>query len=191
MSRSNILCKRLHQDIAELKRLNTEDAEVRFKVLQSPFDDDDDDDDMPKSVAQKECELIGLIYPQSNIYKDAAFKIKINLPPTFPMVPPTVTFVTPIYHPNVTDKGRLKPADSFSTPVMHIGEFCNGLLTRNSNWLSTTSLIEVVKIVTQHIDEPDPANSIRAAVGVEYTNNRAQFEKNAREHILKYGEPRK
>ncbi|CAF1050097.1 unnamed protein product [Adineta ricciae] len=176
MSRSRILNKRLYQDIAGLKRLNTEDAEVRFKVVQSPFsDEEDDDDDMPKSVAQKECGLIGLIYPQSNIYKDVAFKIKIIFPQTFPMVPPTVTFVTPIYHPNVTDKG----------------EFCNELLTRNSKWLSTTSLLEVVKIVTQHIDEPDSTNPIRAAVGVEYTNNRAQFESNAREHALKYGEPRK
>ena len=142
--------------------MNREDAEVQFIVIQSPFSDEEDDDFMSKSIAREKYDLIGLIYPQSNIYKDAAFKIKIILPSTFPMVPPTVAFVTPIYHPNVTDKVRLKPANSFLTLLIHIGEFCNELLTRKSKWLRTTSLIEIFKIVTEHIEEPDSSNPIRA-----------------------------
>ena len=40
-------------------------------------------------------------------YNLKAFNLRINFPREYPLRPPTVTFTTPIYHPNVDPEGRV------------------------------------------------------------------------------------
>lgn len=40
-------------------------------------------------------------------YNLKAFNLRINFPREYPLRPPTVTFTTPIYHPNVGPEGRV------------------------------------------------------------------------------------
>ncbi|UJR14868.1 hypothetical protein I4U23_001853 [Adineta vaga] len=167
------LNKDLYTDITRLKLLDKDGAEVRFKLFKTPFSGEEEDDDLDSQTRQ-EYVITGLIYPNSKIYQERAFEIEIKLSTTFPVDPPTVRFLTSMYHPNVAEDG----------------DFCNELLTKTNKWTSKTSLVEIIKIVVQHIDEPDDTNPIRPAVGVEYKNDRALFEKNAKEHVLKYGQPR-
>lgn len=139
------LTKRLYTDITRLKLLDRKDAEVRFRVETTPFDDFDDEEEAMNQKL-KEHLITGLIYPQSRIYNQRAFRIEMILTDTYPMDPPKVRFLTPVYHINVGLDGK----------------FCTEILLKQCSWTPTTSLVEVLKSVVKHIDEPnlDYASSV-------------------------------
>jgi hypothetical protein len=45
---------------------------------------------------------------------------------------------------------------------MFLGTFCNKLLVKTAKWNMNTSLVQVIKAVVEHIDQPDIDHSIRA-----------------------------
>jgi hypothetical protein len=45
---------------------------------------------------------------------------------------------------------------------MFLGKFCNALLVKTAKWKFDTSLVQVIKAVVEHIDQPDIDHSIRA-----------------------------
>jgi len=45
--------------------------------------------------------------PQDTLYAAGAFILTVQMSQTFPQLPPTVRFVTPILHPNITKHGRV------------------------------------------------------------------------------------
>ena len=98
------LTKPLYTDITRLKLLDTDNAKHRFRVLQTPFTGNEAGN--LASQQREEYLIIGLIFPQSEIYKERAYKIEIKLPTTFPATAPEVRFLTPIYHPNVDTDGK-------------------------------------------------------------------------------------
>jgi ubiquitin-conjugating enzyme E2 T len=102
------LTKVLYTDISKLKLCNKSDAPVRFLLDKSPFTDIDDDDAMNEAVKSNEYLIIGRILPESNIYKEGAYQIEMKLTKTFPIDPPEVRFITPVYHPNVGKDGNTK-----------------------------------------------------------------------------------
>jgi ubiquitin-protein ligase len=89
--------------IDELKLLaTTSDVSVRFILDETPYNEE-----VPNDLAElKERIIIGRIFPNSNIFKEGAFKIEIKLPSIYPLDPPKVRFLTPIYHPNVSKDGK-------------------------------------------------------------------------------------
>ncbi len=95
------LSKALYTDITRLKLCSKSNAEVRFLLGKSPFDDDETSGD----ATPKEYVIIGRILPNSDIFKEGAYQIELKLPSDFPQNPPFVRFITPIYHPNVQKDG--------------------------------------------------------------------------------------
>lgn len=60
---------------------------------------------MSMHYARLYCKYLSL---QANSpYNKGAFKVMIDFPPEYPFKPPKLTFKTPIYHPNVDDKGQI------------------------------------------------------------------------------------
>jgi ubiquitin-protein ligase len=45
--------------------------------------------------------LHGVMFPRQALYGGGVFKFRINLPADYPSSPPTVTFITPVFHPFV------------------------------------------------------------------------------------------
>ncbi|CAF1113407.1 unnamed protein product [Rotaria sp. Silwood1] len=68
-----------------------------FKLDTTSFNEEDMIDD----VELKEHVIIGRIFPNADIFKEGAFQIQIKIPPYYPLNPPKVYFITPIYHPSV------------------------------------------------------------------------------------------
>jgi ubiquitin-protein ligase len=96
------------------------------------------------------------------------------LPDYFPMYPPEVRFVSPIYHLNVDRDGR----------------FCDPILQRDGQWTPAKTLVDAVKIIVQQIDNPDIDYSASMELGRLYTKDRKRFDEIALEYVLKYGCPR-
>ena len=83
--------------------------------------------------------ILGRVLPKSNIYNQAAFQIELKLPNEYPFKPPEIRFVTPIYHPNVDDKGKI----------------CVEIINTAEGYKPTTSLVDIVTAVTKLIDNPN------------------------------------
>jgi len=45
--------------------------------------------------------------PQDCVYEGLSFRLKIDFPSDYPLRPPKVKFLTPIFHPNVSGKGEI------------------------------------------------------------------------------------
>ena len=65
------------------------------------------------------------------------FNLLLTLPPQYPFKPPTVTFTTKIYHPNISND---------SPP--NTGTMCLGML-RDSEWKPSTKMAAVLEFVRQ------------------------------------------
>ncbi len=105
---SSKLNKRLYTDITRLKLLDTDTAEVRFRLQQSPFTGDEDAEQIAAAQKLEEYLIIGQIFPKSDIFRERSYLIEIKLTKTFPMDPPLVKFLTTMYHPNVGKLGKSK-----------------------------------------------------------------------------------
>ena len=103
MASANKLNKALWTNVTKLKLLNKEDATVKFLFDKSPFSEDDDEETATK---QTEYVIIGRILPESDIFKESAFQIEMKLTANYPIEPPEVRFLTPIYHPNIDKDGK-------------------------------------------------------------------------------------
>jgi peroxin-4 len=49
-------------------------------------------------------------------YSDYYFELTITVPPSYPLLPPSIAFATKVFHPNVHFKVRLVAV--FSTPLL-------------------------------------------------------------------------
>jgi ubiquitin-protein ligase len=149
MSASAGTNKRLITEITKLKALSTnnDSSSVKFLLDKSPVDDQSGGSRAsPGNSAQHI--ILGRILPTSNIYNQAAFQIEIKLPAEFPFKPPEVRFVTPIYHPNVDEAGKI----------------CVDLLNTSETWKPTTPLVDVVKAVVDLIDNPKIDHALNAGM---------------------------
>lgn len=96
--------KRLWQEINYLRMASICKGASRIFILDKTSLDDDYEEECSSS---KENFIIGRILPHSDIYKQHAFKIEIRIPLAYPFSPPEVRVITPIYHPNVGNNGRV------------------------------------------------------------------------------------
>jgi len=55
----------------------------------------------------------GVLFVHKGYYRSGVFKFRINIPETYPNAPPTVTFLTDMFHPLVDTQGRLSIAQQF------------------------------------------------------------------------------
>jgi ubiquitin-protein ligase len=90
--------------------LNTDNAEVRFRLQQSPFTGDEDQDQLA-AKEREEYTITGQIFPKSEIFRERSYLIEIKLTKTFPIEPPEVRFLTTMYHPNIDEKDGKPKSD--------------------------------------------------------------------------------
>ena len=124
--------KRIISEVTKLKDMASNDP--KFILDKSPVDD-------PSSNV-----ILGRILPKSNIYNQAAFQIELKLPAEFPFKAPEIRFVTPIYHPNVDDKGKI----------------CVDIINASESYKPTTPLSDIVKAVANLIDNPNIKHALNA-----------------------------
>ncbi|OAL24444.1 hypothetical protein AYO20_10670 [Fonsecaea nubica] len=107
------------------------------------------------------------------------FNLSLTLPPNYPFKPPTVTFTTKIYHPNISNDS---PPNS--------GTMCLGML-RESEWKPSTRVAAVLEFARQLLKEPNPDDAVEGKIADQYRNDYGAYEKEAREWVKRYATVKK
>uniref|UniRef100_A0A670HQR9 E2 ubiquitin-conjugating enzyme n=1 Tax=Podarcis muralis TaxID=64176 RepID=A0A670HQR9_PODMU len=115
----------------------------------------------------------GLLVPDDPPYNKGAFRIEISFPSEYPLKPPKVTFKTPIYHPNVDEKGQV------CLPIVS-----------NENWRPSTKADQVIAELIVLVNKPDPDHPLRADLADEFIQDHERFLSKAEEQTSKFSEKR-
>ncbi|KAG0698620.1 ubiquitin-conjugating enzyme/RWD-like protein [Suillus ampliporus] len=99
--------------------------------------------------------------PQGSPYEGGVFKIDIQLANDYPFSAPKVTFVTRIYHMNISDKGNI----------------CIDILKQN--WSPALSLFKVMLSLSSLLTDPNPQDPLVPSIATEYVRNRVQHDRTA------------
>ncbi|CAG2053281.1 unnamed protein product, partial [Timema podura] len=105
-------------------------------------------------------------------YESGVFRLEIVIPDKYPFEPPHVRFVTPIYHPNVDESGRIC-LDMLKLPP-------------KGTWRPVFSLAGLLTSIQLLQATPNPDDPLMADIAEEYLYNRSEFEKKAREHTKQH-----
>lgn len=117
----------------------------------------------------------GRILPQSDPYCRASFLVQVKLPEKYPFERPEITFLDPIYHLNVDERGR----------------HCCCWFYGDGNFKPTTPVAKIIKSVIQVIDHSqDYGHTSNFECADEVKNHYEIFYKKALENTLSYGRPR-
>jgi|TARA_B110000091_G_scaffold156943_1_gene167207 ubiquitin-conjugating enzyme E2 D/E len=104
-----------------------------------------------------------ILGPPNSPYEDGTFRVKLRFPPQYPFKPPSVKFLTKIYHPNVTATE---------------GEVCPTLLSENwAPHLNIRYVMECLRTLLLCPNEEDPMDE---NIGQQYRENRQEFNVMAR-----------
>lgn len=97
--------------------------------------------------------------------------MKLSLPTEYPFKPPTVSFGTKIYHPNVTNDEK--------------GSMCLGML-RADEWKPSSKIAAVLEFARQLLAEPMPDDAVEGRIAEQYKNDRKRYNEVAREWTRNY-----
>ncbi|KAL8793232.1 MAG: hypothetical protein Q9195_004168 [Heterodermia aff. obscurata] len=114
--------------------------------------------------------------PEDSVYAQGKFHFKMLLPPNYPYDPPMIRFQSKIYHPNIKSTSDHK--DGY--PV------CIDILQKDQAWTPMITIDKILVSVRSLFTDPNPDHPMELEIAREYKNDRATFERKAREYTEKY-----
>ncbi|XP_062949369.1 ubiquitin/ISG15-conjugating enzyme E2 L6 [Cynocephalus volans] len=111
-----------------------------------------------------------LLLPDRPPYHLKAFNVSISFPEEYPFKPPTVKFITKIYHPNVDENGQV----------------CLSIIS-NENWKPCTKTFQVLEALNMLVNRPNLEEPLRVELADLLSQNPELFKKNAEEFTLRFG----
>jgi ubiquitin-protein ligase len=97
--------------------------------------------------------------------------VNLTLPSAYPFKPPSISFVTKIYHPNVSNDDK--------------GSMCLGML-KPDEWKPSSRIAAVLEFARQLLAEPMPDDAVEARIAEQYKNDRKRYEDVARDWTRRY-----
>ncbi|XP_064602953.1 ubiquitin-conjugating enzyme E2 T-like [Liolophura sinensis] len=105
-------------------------------------------------------------------YHNGLFKLEIQIPERYPFEPPKVSFITPIYHPNIDSAGRIC-LDILKLPP-------------KGAWRPSLNISTVLTSLQLLMAEPNPEDPLMTEISDEFKYNKALFLQHAKEWTLKH-----
>jgi len=111
-----------------------------------------------------------LFGPADSPYAGGVFKVSIQFPVDYPFKPPRIVFTTKIYHPNINKDGFI----------------CLDILKQS--WSPALTISKVLLSILSMLTDPNPKDPLVPEIAQQYTNNRAEYELEAREWTQRYAQ---
>ena len=107
-------------------------------------------------------------------YESGVFELEITVPDRYPFEPPQLRFLTPIYHPNIDDVGRI----------------CLDLLKMppHGGWKPSLNIASLLMSIQVLMAEPNPDDGLMSDIAYEYKQNRPLFIQKATAHTEKHAQ---
>ena len=97
--------------------------------------------------------------------------MKLHLATEYPFKPPTVSFATKIYHPNVSNDDK--------------GSMCLGML-RSDEWKPSSKIGAVLQFARQLLEEPMPDDAVEPKIADQYKSDRKRYNEVAKQWTRQY-----
>lgn len=104
--------------------------------------------------------------PQGTVYYNGIFRLDIQVSERYPFEPPNIRFVTPVYHPNIDNGGRIC-LDILNLPP-------------KGAWRPSLNLSTLLASIGLLLAEPNPDDGLMGEITAEYKHNRPSFDLKAR-----------
>lgn len=120
-----------------------------------------------------------LIGPPDTLYEGGFFKCTLDFPKDFPNSPPTMTFVTPIWHPNVYEDGKV------CISILHPpGEDAhNSLETSAERWRPILGVEAIILSVISMLSDPNDDSPANLDAAVMWRNDKLAFKKECKKCV--------
>ncbi|XP_056635346.1 ubiquitin-conjugating enzyme E2 T-like [Diorhabda sublineata] len=110
--------------------------------------------------------------PQDSPYKNGVFTLDIIIPDKYPFTPPSMKFITKIYHPNIDENGRIC-LDLIKMPPV-------------GSWKPTIGLEGLLTAVRMLLEFPNPDDPLVAEIAEEFKSQYQEFVNKAKMYTEKY-----
>ncbi|CAL8466088.1 g5624 [Coccomyxa elongata] len=110
--------------------------------------------------------------PKGTVYEKGVFTLSVHIPPCYPFEPPQLRFITPVYHPNIDDGGRIC-LDILNMPP-------------KGAWRPALNISTVLASIGLLLADPNPEDGLMTEVAAEYKLNRAAFDMKARQMVERH-----
>lgn len=107
-----------------------------------------------------------ILGPKDSVYENGKFSINIVFPNNYPFSAPTITFQSPIFHPNVSTDGYI----------------CLDIL--KDQWSPALSISKVLLSIISLLLDPNTSDPMVKSIAELYDNDRDMFNQQARKHTL-------
>jgi len=111
--------------------------------------------------------------PVDTPYEGGIFKISMQMPADYPYKPPSMSFMTQVYHPNISRDGSI----------------CIDIL--KDQWSSVLRATKVILSLSALLANPNPDDPLVLETAREYRDDRKKYETNAREWVNKFAKANK
>lgn len=106
--------------------------------------------------------IISMDGPSDSIYQDKKLKLTLTFNECYPFKPPTATFISKIYHPNVGEDGSI----------------CIDSLKKE--WTPVSTVSTILLVISSLLTDPNPEDPLNAEAGKLYKKNIKEYEMKAK-----------
>jgi ubiquitin-conjugating enzyme E2 R len=118
--------------------------------------------------------------PKETFYEGGIFQLAMKFPPDYPMSPPTVTFVSDFWHPNVYTDGKV------CISILHppgVDEMSGEL--PEERWLPTQTVTTILLSIISLLSAPNTSSPANVDASVEWRKNTAAYKERIQAIVAK------